>query len=440
VRAARALLGERPDLRLVLSAGLVSISGDWILLVGLLYRVYAMTGSTVASALTLLSASAPPVLLGSVAGMFADRWDRKRTMIVADLLMAAGLLPLLAVHDSRQAWIVFAVLFWKGAVEQFFSPAQQAMVPRLVPDDQLLAANALNGQVRDVSRLAGSALGGVIAALGGLVAVTMADAASFVVSAALLALVRADGCVIRPGGRAAGTLREPLRERLAAMGQELRVGVALTARHRLLRALMMFVLVTSVGEGIFSTLLTPFLSHVLHASSQEFGLVTAAQAVGGIAGGLLAVSLGQRVPATRLFCRGAVAFGVVDLAIALYPLGYDSIWPTFALMIIVGFPAALMLAGLMTLFQRHTQDAYRGRVFGALGAAEGIAMMAGTLAGGYLSQSLGIIGVFAVQGGGYVLAGLGVTIWLNDRGREYTGPPPEQSLDHDHEVGRQPAW
>jgi MFS family permease len=224
----------------VLSAGLVSISGDWILLVGLLYRVYAMTGSTVASALTVLSASAPPVLLGSVAGMFADRWDRKRTMIVADLLMAAGLLPLLAVHGSRQAWIVFAVLFWEGAVEQFFSPAQQAMVPRLVPDDQLMAANVLNGQVRDVSRLAGSALGGVIAALGGLVAVTMADAASFVVSAA--------------------------------------------------------------------------------------------------------------------------------------------------------------------------------------------------------SQPLGVIGVFAVQGGGYVLAGLGVTIWLNDRGREYTGPPPEQSLDHDQEAaGSEPG-
>lgn len=438
MRAAWCLLGERPDLRLVLSAGLVSMSGDWILLVGLLYRVYAMTGSTVASALTVLSAAAPPVLLGSVAGMFADRWDRKRTMIVADLLMAAGLLPLLAVHDSRQAWIVFAVLFWEGAVEQFFNPAQQAMVPRLVPDDQLMAANALNGQVRDVSRLAGSALGGVTAALGGIVAVTMADAASFVVSAALLALVRTGGRVTSTGGPAAGTRREPLRARLAAMGHELRDGVALTVRHRFLRALMMFVLVTSVGQGIFSTLLTPFLAHVLHASSQEFGLVTAAQAVGGIAGGLLAVSLSQRAPATRLFCRGAVAFGVVDLAIALYPLGYASIWPAFALMIIVGFPAALMLAGLMTLFQRHTRDAYRGRVFGALGAAEGIAMMAGTLAGGYLSRPLGVIGVFAVQGGGYVLAGLGVMIWLSDRDGEDTGPPAE--LDHDQETGRQRAW
>ena len=110
----RVLAGHR-DLRLVLSAGLISRCGDWILLVGLLYRVYAMTGSTVASALTMLSAVVPQVALGQVAGVFADRWDRKRTMIVADLLMAAGLLPLLAVRTAGQVWIVFVVLLWEGA-------------------------------------------------------------------------------------------------------------------------------------------------------------------------------------------------------------------------------------------------------------------------------------------------------------------------------------
>jgi predicted MFS family arabinose efflux permease len=428
VRAAWRLLGGQRDLRLVLSAGLVSMSGDWILLVGLLYRVYAMTGSTVAAALTMLSAALPPVLLGPVAGVFADRWDRKRTMIVADLLMAAGLLPLLAVHDSRQVWIVFVVLLGEGAVEQFFNPAQQAMVPRLVPDDQLLAANALNGQVRDMSRLAGSALGGVIAAFGGLAAVTLADAASFVASAALLAFVRASGRVARASGTADEARREPLRERLATMERELRGGLRLSARQPFLRALMIFGLVTSVGEGIFGTLITPFLKHILHASSQEFGLVRAAQAVGGIAGGLLAVSLSQRVAATQLFCWGAVAFGAVDLAIVLYPLGYVAIWPAFALMIIVGFPGALMLAGLMTLFQRHTKDAYRGRVFGALSAVEGVAILAGTLAGGYLSRPLGIVPVFAIQGSGYVLAGLGMKLWLKSPPGKDAAPPPEQSL------------
>jgi Na+/melibiose symporter-like transporter len=154
MRATWRMLAGRRDLRLVLSAGIISMTGDWILTIGLIYTVYATTGSTVASALAMASAFAPQVLLGAVAGVFADRWDRKRTMIAANLLLAAGLLPLLLVRGAGQVWIIFAVMFWEGAVQQFFSPAEQAMVPRLVPDDELVTANAASGQVANVSRLA----------------------------------------------------------------------------------------------------------------------------------------------------------------------------------------------------------------------------------------------------------------------------------------------
>ena len=164
MRATWRMLAVRRDLRLVLCAATISLTGDWVLVIGLIYRVYAVTGSTVASALTMASSFAPQVLLGAVAGVFADRWDRKRTMIVANLLLAAGLLPLLLVRGAGQVWIVFAVMFAEGSIKQFFSPAQQALVPRLVPDEELLAANALNGQVSNASRLAGSAIGGILVA------------------------------------------------------------------------------------------------------------------------------------------------------------------------------------------------------------------------------------------------------------------------------------
>jgi len=403
------MLAGRRDLRLVLSAGIISRSGDWILTIGLIYRVYAVTGSTVASALTMASSFAPQVLLGAVAGVFADRWDRKRTMIVANLLLAAGLLPLLLVHNAAQVWIVFAVMFAEGAVQQFFSPAEQAMVPRLVPDQELLMANALSGQVSNVSRLAGSAVGGILAAAGGIVAVTTADAASFVASAALLVFVRTSG---RTASR--GSSGGPVRARIALIGNELRDGLRLTARHRVLRALMIFALVTSVGEGIMSTLFTPFVEHVLHGTSQEFGLVVAAQAVGGIAGGVVAASWCHRVRASRLLSYGAIAFGLVDLAIFLYPLGYVEVWPAAVGMVIVGIPGALCLAGLITLFQRSSEDSYRGRVFGAISTLEGVTILAGTLGAGYLSRFAGIIGVLAIQGGGYVVAGLAMLIWLKD--------------------------
>jgi len=403
------MLAARRDLRLVLSAGTISLTGDWVLIIGLIYRVYAVTGSTVASALTMASSSAPQVLLGAVAGVFADRWDRKRTMIVANLLLAAGLLPLLLVRGAGQVWIVFAVMFAEGSIKQFFSPAEQALVPRLVPDNELLAANALNGQVSNASRLAGSAIGGILVAAGGLAAVTLTDVASFVASAVLLTLVRTSG-----GAAAPDPSGEQVRTGLRRIGAELRAGLGLSARNRVLRALMIFALVTSVGEGIMSTLFTPFAEHVLHGSSQEFGLIVAAQAVGGIAGGVVAASAGHRARASRLLSVGAIVFGLVDLAIFLYPLGYVAVWPAIAGMIIVGVPGALALAGLITLFQRNTEDAYRGRVFGAISTAEGVTVLAGTLGAGFLSRFAGIIPVLAIQGAGYVAAGIAMFVWLRE--------------------------
>ena len=416
------MLASRRDLRLVLAAGLVSNAGDWILIIGLAYRVYAITGSTVASALTMASSCAPRVLLGAVAGVFADRWDRKRTMITADLLLAVALLPLLLVHGAGRVWIVFVVMFAEGAIAQFFSPAEQALVPTLVPDEELVAANALSGQVSNSSRLVGSALGGIIAAAAGLGAVALTDAASFVASAALLGFVQAGG---RAVARSPGSRRgQAVRERIAEIGDELRDGLRLSSRHRVLRALMIFALVTSVGEGIMSTLFTPFVEHVLHGSSQEFGLVVAAQAVGGILGGVLAAGFGHRVRAARLLSCGAIVFGLVDLAIFLYPLGYVAVWPAVVGMVVVGLPGALTMAGLITLFQRSTADSHRGRVFGALSALEGVTVLAGTLGAGYLSRYAGIVPVLAIQGAGYVVAGLAMLAWLRDGAGEFMAREP----------------
>src|SRR4051812_47930399 len=148
------------------------MTGDWVLHIGLAYLVYDLTGSTVASGATLLAAFAPAVLLGSVAGVLVDRWDRRRTMVVANLAQAVGLLPLLAV-DARRVWIVYAVALYQSCAEQFFVPAEQALVPALVPPDDLLPANAVNGQARDVARLVGSSAGGVLAAWGGFAAIAL---------------------------------------------------------------------------------------------------------------------------------------------------------------------------------------------------------------------------------------------------------------------------
>ncbi len=412
LRAPGRLLRRTPDLRLLLAAGLVSMTGDWLLGVGLAYSVYALTGSTVASAAALLSSFIPQVVVGSVAGVFVDRWDRKRTMVVANLVLAAGLWPLLLVSGADRIWLVYVVLAAESVVEVFVAPAEQAMLPRVVADEDLVAANGLNGQVQNLARLLGSGLGGVVAAVGGVSAIAVADAATFLLAAVLITRIRTSGRVAdaAPDSDPPG---EVVRGRFAALVAEWRVGLRATWSSPVIRMLVLFTLVTSTGEGIMGTLFAPYVREVLHGGAQVYGLITGVQAIGGIIGGFLVASLADRWSPVVMLGAGAVVFGLVDLAIFLYPLVLVSPWPAAIGMILVGLPGAVTVAGLRTLFQRNTVDAERGRVFALGSLASSISLVIGSLAAGLCGASLGIMPVLAMQGVGYVVAGLVVLAALD---------------------------
>jgi Na+/melibiose symporter-like transporter len=399
-----AVAGNR-DLRLVLAAGLVSLVGDWVLSVGLAYSVYQLTGSTLASATTLLATLLPQIGLGSLAGVLVDRWDRRRTVIWTNVLLAAGLLPLLLVHDRDQVWLVYLVVAVQGGLAQFFISAEAALLPQVVPAADLVTANALNGQTRDVARLIGAGLGGVVAALGGIALLTVVDAASFALAAALLALVRLRG---RVAGRAAARSDD-------RFWQGWVEGARMAVRDRTLRTILLFVVVTSVGEAVMGTLMAPFVRDVLHGSAQAYGTIIALQAAGGILGGLGAAALGHRFSPRALAGYGALAFGALDLALFLYPLLRPVLWPAGALMVIIGLPGAAAVAGLMTLFQTATDDAYRGRVFGAASTLQGVAMLLGALGAGTLGDRVGIVPVIAAQGAGYCIGALLLLVGLPRR-------------------------
>jgi len=406
VRALVALLAARRDYRLLLSAGLVSLAGDWVLRVGLAFLVYDLTGSTAASGATLLSSYLPQLLLASPAGVLVDRWDRRRTMVATNLLQAAGLLPLVLVTDAHRVWIVYLVALWQGCLAQFFQPAEQATVPHLVPADALLQANAVNSQSRDLARLTGSTTGGVLAAWGGMAAVALFDAATFLTSALLIAGIRFRAPV------AAARVRSSLRLATSRLRGEWADGLRLATSEPTMRLLLGFGLITSVGEGIMGTLFAPFVHDVLHGDGTDYGLITGVQSIGGIVGGLLIASFGARWSPRALFGWGSVAFGVVDLVLFLYPLAWPHVAPALLLMVLVGFPGACTIAGFMTVFQTCATDAYRGRLFGAITAVEAVAVLAGIGLASWLGEAIGIVPVIAVQGGGFVVGGLLVLVAL----------------------------
>ena len=169
---------RRRDFFLLWLAGLVSVAGDWVLMTALPFYVYVETGSTLATAGMTAAELAPAILLTSPAGVFVDRWDRKRVLVVTNLLQAATVAALLLVGDG-QLWVVYVVAAAQSSVAAFAGPAEAALLPTLVPRDQLVQANALNVLNNRLGRLAGVPLGAALLSWWGLEVVVVVDVVTF---------------------------------------------------------------------------------------------------------------------------------------------------------------------------------------------------------------------------------------------------------------------
>ena len=403
------LLVHHRDFSLVWIAGLISMMGDWVLWIVLPIRVYELTGSSFATAGLVASLVAPQIVFGSFAGVFVDRWDRRRTMMFASLLQAAVILPLLLIDTRELIWIAYPVIALSAMLFTFSEPAENAFLPRLVPETELVQANALNALNNSLARLIGPALGGILYLGGGLMLVTVADAATFLGAALLLALVRVGG---RPDR--AEQVDEPTTAAgaLARVGHEWVDGLRSIRRSRPVSVILAVAGATAIGEGIFSVMFLIWVTQALSGGVPELGWFMSAQAVGGLLGALVIGFFARRFTPERLFGLGLLAFGILDLVLFNYPLVLSGIALGLILIVLVGIPSVAANAGRQTLLQRDVPDQYRGRVFAALGTTAAALMLVATLVAGVVGERVGPIAMLNVQGAAYVLSGVAVLVLL----------------------------
>jgi MFS family permease len=398
MRAALALLRRR-DLGLLWAGGLVSETGDWLLLVGLPVWVLELTGSSLVTATVFIVGLLPSLLVGPVAGVLVDRWDRRRTLVAVSLAQAAFLLPLLAVHGQRQLWIVYLVIAVEGALAQLNDPARNALLPSLVGERELVGANGLLGLTGNLARLAGGPLGGLVVEVAGLPGLVLGDALSFLVGAALITLVRARPSRARIAGGPAPS------GAAVRFVQQWLDGLAVTAGDRRLRWGLVVSALAAVAQGIFTVLFVLFVARVLGGDGAEVGLLRGVQAVGGIIGGLLVVGPGSRLAPGRLLGVSLLAFGGVALATWNAPALTTAGALYVGLFVAAGVPGIGALSGLTALVQANADDAYLGRVLATyLGTFTGLQAV-GMLLAGLLGDRLGVVAVLNGQAGLYLLAG-----------------------------------
>jgi DHA3 family tetracycline resistance protein-like MFS transporter len=335
----------------LLSAGMtVSMLGDGIYLVAIAWQVYQLSDAPTALSLVGLAWTAPLLLCVLVGGVVSDRFDRRRIMIVADVVRAGaiGALGALSVAGALELWHVIALVALYGAGEAFFGPAHAAIVPQIVPKHLLVQANSLAQLVNPLAmRLAGPAIGGLAVAGLGTGGAFLLDAGSFVLSALTLALMRP-----YPVGRAGAI---SVRQTVADIAEGFRYarsqpwiwGTLLASAASLL-----------AFWGPVEVLVPYIVKHELGGDASDLGLVFAAGGLGAVAAALV---LAQRGLPRRHMTVLYVSWSLATLAVAGFGLATE-LWHAMIAEVVSAALGAVAMIVWMTLTHRLVPQELRGRI------------------------------------------------------------------------------
>jgi MFS family permease len=393
---ARAVL-RLPDFRRLWLAQAISDIGDGLTMLTLLLLVNQLTGSTLALAAVAIALAIPPLTIGLVAGTYADRWDRRKIMIISDSLRAVVVLGFILVDSADLVPLLVALAFIQASIGTFFTPARGALLPRVVPAEGLLAANSITQATRVIAGVIGTALAGFIVGVAGVTwPAFVLDSLTFAASAVLVL------------GVAKGIGRPETRERMAASTRgAVAEGLRLISGSRVLWTTLLALAVSMFGLGAVNVLFLPLVVDVLQVNPVWLGAIELAQSVSMIlAAGLVAV-LAARLRPTTIISVALIAAGVlVGLTGAA-----TSVLHVVLLLFGIGWFITPLQASVVTLMQTGVPDGARGRVMATLQAAMSGASIGSMVLAGAFGDLIGIREVFFVAavivvGGGILSAAL----------------------------------
>ncbi len=339
------------NFRLYFVGQFISMTGTWMQSMAQMWLVYRLTHSSWMLGLVGFAGQAPSILLGLFGGVAADRYDRRRLVIIAQVaaLIQALALGLLTVTGAVQVWHIFALAVFLGVIGVFDMPARQSFVVDMVDDREDLGnAIALNSLLVNSSRMIGPAAAGLLVGLYGEGLCFLINAASYVAVIASLFMMR----LPHRETSGDGSWDEALRH--------IKAGLAYAWGHAEIRALLILLAVISVAGVPFMVLLPIFVDQVLRDGAAGMGWLMGATGVGALAG---SVFLARRRPLEglgRIAGQSAAGFGV---ALVFFALSGHMLTSLF-FMAFTGFCMMTAFTGCNTLLQSMTSDEMRGRVMG----------------------------------------------------------------------------
>jgi Na+/melibiose symporter-like transporter len=364
------------DLALVFVGGTVNNIGDWMLAVALPVYVYVETRSGLATATVFLIELVIGVGLGPYGGSLADRWNLRATLVTTNALQAVTLLPLLAVNESR-LWPAFVVTALQSLIQQVNDPASFAVVPRLVDEEQLVQVNAALSTGSSLARLVGAPLGGIAVATGGLPAVVIADAVTFLIGGVSAWLIRNEAVRRSPSDddNDEEDVDASVRAGLRVVGSSPQLGAMLAVQG-----------VASLAFGAFNVIFIAFVAEYLGGGGTEVGVIRGSAAFGGIVSGLVIARYAQRWDAPVVMVAGYAMFFVMGLGFVNAPSVTTTLWIYVVLFGLTGFPNVTSQIGTSATLQQLAPRNVLGRMAGLSGAVAALGSGIGSLGSGGLLE------------------------------------------------------
>nr|ASV47119.1 MFS transporter [uncultured bacterium] len=391
----RGVLADR-DLRILLAADALSLVGSGALWLALGIWAKEMTGSNAAAGMVIFAVLAPPVLLGPLAGMLVDRVRRRPLLVTVNLVTAAVVLLLLLVRDSGQLWLLYVVAAVYGASWALLRSAQSALLRTLVTDpDRLAAANGALQTIAALSRLASPVAGAGLYATLGAHSVALLDAATFLLAAGGLALLRVAEPRPVPGD--------------GSWWAEVSAGAVHLRETVVLRQIVVAVSAAMLVIGFIEVLLYAVVDAGLGRSPAFVGVLDLGFGAGSVVGGLLAAPVLRRLGPGHSVTAGlvAVALGEAALIVPSAPVA-------IAGLAVVGLGVPPIVAGMSTTLQRLTPAHLQGRTFSAVDVLISTPQSLSIAAGAVLAATVDHRVLLAVTTGVILLSAL------------YLGTRPEQ--------------
>ncbi len=373
--------------RIFFAGQLVSLTGTWMQSVAQAWLAYRLTNSAVLLGIVGFAGQIPTLLFSPAGGVVADRFPRRRVLIVtqASSMGLAFVLAALTFADAITVPWILALAALGGVVNAFDIPTRQAFAIEMVGRDDLVNAIALNSSIFNGARVMGPAIAGLLVARVGEAWCFLANGVSYFAVLASLVAMR-----VSPAAAA----------RTTSVWTSVREGFAYVARARPVRALLLLLGLVSLTGMPYAVLMPVFAREILGGGARELGLLMGASGVGALLG---AVVLAHRRSVKGLGTFVALCAGGMGLALVAFSFSH-SFWISAALLVPVGFFMMSEMASSNTLIQSLIPDAMRGRVMSLYAMMfMGMAPIGALLAGGLASR----IGAPAtIAGGGIVcLAG-----------------------------------